>query len=277
MQEDDLVFGEDMSLVLKSARITDLVFLIITAAATFYYLWASLHGKKETLRLLPAVAAISDGVDRGVEEGRPVFSSAGNLSLLSGGTYAPMAIASMNITRYTANLCVTKGARIIIPVPANPEMFPILDGIFREAAVSHGKPEAYRRQDVRYYGPTEWSFGVSCARDVALEKPALYIAVGANSGGDSLVQGTAYFVGSTIIAGSPRWNQQGGATVMSDYFLWCEDVYAAGAYTSGDDSATSTYVGGDVVKLCILGLFIVATILFFVGLPIVANKGWLFQ
>jgi len=266
-----------MSIVLRSARIVDLVFFVVAAVATFYYLWNALHGKKESLRLLPAVTAISDGVDRAVEEGRPVFSSAGNLSLLSGGTYAPMAIASMNITRYTASLCVTKGARIIIPVPSNPEMFPVLDGIFREVAVSQGKPEAYRREDVRYYGPTEWSFGVSCSRDVAIERPALFLAVGANSSAETLIMGTCYFVGATIIAGTPRWGHQGNSTMFGDYFLWCEDVYAAGAYASGDAAAMSAYVGGDVVKLVVVSLLILAAFLFFAGLPIVANKGWLFQ
>lgn len=265
-----------MSISLYPARLTELLFTLVAVIATYYYLVQAMRGKILPLRLLPAVAAISDGVDKAVEEGKPVFVSPGNLAYLS-GVYAPMTVAGMNLARYTARLCVRKGARIVLPVPTNPETFPLIDGIFREVCVSEGKPEAYHREDVRYYGSGELVFALGIGRDIWIEGCSLMIAVGANSTAEKYTMGIAYLNGALIIGGTQRWYHNATNAVEADYPLFSEDCYAAGSYATGDNVIASTWYGNDVFKLAIMIAIIVTVVLTIAGYPAVTAGGWFFQ
>jgi len=265
-----------MSMALRSGKISELIFLAITIVATLYYLWSAMQGKQQRLRKMEQVDAIAEGVDRAVEEGKPVYVTPGNLAYFS-GLYAPMTVNGMNIVRYTARLCVRRGARVIFPVPYNPEAYPLIDGIFREACVAEGKPEAYKREDVRYYGGTEASFALGASADVARTSCSLSIMVGACSSAEIFMSGSSLVQGAMVIFGTPRYAHQATAACMSDYPLFCEDIYGAGAICSGDNIVASSLLGGDIVKLCLIGALILFAILATVGLPVVTKGGWLFQ
>lgn len=228
-----------MSIAVYPGKISALVFLIVAMAMVLYYLWSALQGKPQPLRSLPAVDAISDGVDRAVEEGKPVYVGAGDLAYLS-GMYAPMTINGMNILRYTARLCVQKGARIMLPSPYNPEAMPLIDGIYREVCVSEGKPEAYGRENVRYYGNREMSWYVGVISDILGTGCSLLVLVGALSSAGIYAAGAALDDGAMVIAGTPRYAHQASWAAMADYPLFCEDIYGAGALCSGDPVVASS-------------------------------------
>jgi hypothetical protein len=265
-----------MSIVLRSGKVAELTFLFMAMALVLYYLWSALKGKPQPLRRLPAVDAISDGIDRAVEEGKPVYVGAGDLAYLS-GMYAPMTINGMNILRYTARMCVQKGAKIIIPSPYNPEALPLIDGIYREVCVSEGKPEAYNRENVRYYGNREMSWYMGAIQDVLSTGCSLLVLVGALSSAGIYMAGAALDDGALVIAGTPRYAHQASWAAMADYPLFCEDIYGAGALCSGDPVVASSQVGGDLVKLIMIGVAIVFAILAVAGLPVATKGGWLFQ
>ena len=263
-----------MSIALKSGTIAQLFFFAIAAFVTYYYLSRALRGVKLPLRELTAVAAVSDGVDKAVEEGKPIFTSPGNMSYLS-GLYAPMTVAGMNMLRYTARLAVRKGARIVMPVPTNPESFPLIDGIFREVCVSEGKPEAYHRTDVRYYGAEEYTYSSGAGSDILREGCSMCVLIGANSTCEGFLMGLTYLQGGLVIAGTARWAHNSTNLSMADYPLFSEDIYAAGAYVSGDNMVSSTLWGGDLFKLILIGSMFVVLGLTLLGLPVVTR--WLLQ
>jgi len=254
-------------LIIGEGRTFELVFFIITAAIVWYFLWRASEGQQFPLRIMAQVQAISDGVDRAVEEGKCVFASAGNLAYLS-GLYAPMTINGMNIVRYTAKLCIRRGARIILPAARTPDAMPLLDGIFREAAVLEGKPEAYNRDDVRYYGGREGAWAAGVAGDIMSEGAALIIFIGATSSAEMFGAGAGLRQGAMVIAGTPRYVHQATWACMADYPLFCDDIYAAGALASEDNSVMASITGGDYIKLGIILLSIVTLVLTLGGVPI---------
>ena len=83
--------------------------------------------------------------------------------------------------------------------------------------------------------------------------------------------------GALVIAGTPRYAHQASWAAMADYPLFCEDIYGAGALCSGDPVVASSQVGGDLVKLIMIGVAIVFAILAVAGLPVATKGGWLFQ
>lgn len=263
---------------IATGRYTEFLIMVVTAIATYYFLWMAVRGKPQELREMPQIDAISDAVDRGVETGRPVYCSPGDMAYLS-GMYAPMTIAGMNVIRYTARLAVRKGARIILPVPCNPEAMPLIDGIFREVCVAEGKPEAYKRDDVIYYGVDQSHHSMGLTATIAREGCAAAVFCGATrGGGTNSPAGWAREFGGIVIGGTARYLHQGSWAMLADYPAFMDDTNAMGAVASGDDVVKASLVGGDIVKLVIVAFVIVAIILAAAGLPVVTPKtGWIFQ
>ena len=229
----------------------------VTLAGTLYYTWQAVQGNPQPLRDLPQVAAISEGVDRAVETGRPVYVSPGDMAYLE-GMYAPMTLAGMNVVRYTTRLAVQRGARVILPVPCNAGTLPLLDGIFREVAVEEGRPETYRREDVIWFGPDQGHHSMGLTAVIAREGCACTIFNGAFRGrGTNSPIGWAREYGGLVIGGTARLLHQGSWAMLSDYPCFMDDVYAMGAECSEDDVVKSAQVGGDLAKLVVLAMVII--------------------
>ena len=252
-----------------TGRMAELVIFVIIAAATLYYLWSAIKGKVVELRPLPQFDAISDGVDKAVEEGHPVYITIGGYAYLS-GLYATMAIAGLNVLRYTLRLAIRRGATVHLPVPRQPEAYALIDGIYREVSVSEGKPEAYVMDNVQFYGSNE-AYYTGIAGWIARDGCSLYLMIGAAGGGiDTIPVHWAYQAGAMRIGGTPRWPHQGTFTMLNDYPLWMDDVYALGARCSEDPIVVSTQGGADVGKFILVVMLVVTAILVAAKQPIVA-------
>jgi hypothetical protein len=247
--------------VLRDGRVVEFVVFSFTLLFTLYYLWQAVQGRPTPLRELPQVAAISEGVDRAVETGQPIYVSPGDMAYLE-GMYAPMTLAGMNVVRYTTRLAIQRGARVILPVPCNAGTLPLLDGIFREVAVAEGKPETYRRDDVIWFGPDQGHHSMGLTSIIAREGCACAIFNGAcRGGGTNSPVGWAREYGGLVIGGTARLLHQGSWAMLSDYPCFMDDVYAMGAECSQDDVVKSAQVGGDVSKLIVLAMVIIFSVL----------------
>jgi len=255
------------SMAVQSGKIVELAVSIITAVAALYYLWSAMQGKSQELRHMTQLDAISDGVDKAVEEGKPVYISPGDQAYLQ-GMYAPMTIAGMNVLRYTTRLAIRRGARVIYPVPVNPESLPLIDGIFREVATAEGKPEAYRREDVVYFGSEWYTYAGGFAAHLAREGVSALVEVGAiTGGGSSTPVGWVREFGGMTVGGTARYLHQGTWAMLADYPLFMDDIFAIAALCSEDNEVRASIVGGDVVKLFLFGLTLLFAILALAGQP----------
>jgi len=255
--------------VIETGKFAEFLVFIAGLIAGLYFLWQGMRGKTFRLRRLAAVEAISEVVDRAVETGKPVICGAGELAYLS-GMYSTMTIAGMNVLRYTARECFKKGARLIAVSPCTPEALPLMDGLIHEAAVEVGKPEAYRREDRKWYGPSEQQFQVGLAGTIGSEGCAAYIMVGAITGMQIADMGAARMADGIIIGGTARYYHNGTWATLADYSLFSDDIYAAGAICSEDPVVMSSVVGGDVVKYILIAATVVLAILSVAGAPVLS-------
>ncbi|MCJ7609005.1 hypothetical protein MUP00_04985 [Candidatus Bathyarchaeota archaeon] len=255
---------------IKTGTVVELMFVIAVLVISWIILWQAMQGKSHELRVMPQFEAISDGVDRAVEQGLPVYVAPGAYSYLS-GLYAPMTIAYLNILRHTARLAVRRGAELRLPISMNPETLPITDGIYREVCVAEGKPEAYHRENVFWSSIDENGYAIGLAAQVQRTGCATYVVVGALTGtGDINPTGTARSAGAVVIGGTARMRHQGTYAMLIDYLMVGPDLYAVAAQASGDPLVVSTIVSNDISQLILLLITGVGIILALAKLPVVS-------
>jgi len=254
--------------IISEGLFAGVVLGIISFIIVLCYVRMALAGKKFMLRTLPAVEAISDGVDRAVETGSPIFVTTGIKSDIRSGTYSPMVMAGLNIAKYTAVLAAQRGAEIIFLTPPTEGLVPVFDALYKQSTVEAGKPEAYKRENVVYFGPEVMLWAV-CAQDIINEKgAALYVDVGAwTSDADIAGHFAAMDNAGISIGGTCRYHHQGSIYISTDYPLIMDEMYAASAYCSGDQLVISTTVAGDIIKLIIIAMAIIGIFLMASGLP----------
>jgi hypothetical protein len=206
------------------------IFFVVTILDVLYHTMLASSGQGLELRMLAPVEAISDGIDRCKEMGRPLYTTVGCYAELS-GLYAPMTISAINIQRYAARLAIRRDVETWFMVPMIPEAMALIDGIYREVCVAEGKPEAYKRDHVQWFGQLEAGYSTGAAGIAGRIRAATAICAGALSGtGDIAPTATNRTVGALMIG-----------------------VYAAGAYCAGDPFMRSSVVAQDVITwICII-------------------------
>jgi hypothetical protein len=181
-----------------------------------------------------------------------------------------MTIAGMNVVRYTLRLAIRRGVKPIIHAPHEIDALPLLDGIYREVCMSEGKPEAYDRTNIYFFG-TDWrAYSGSSVRNVALEKPGLLVIVGALGGTTNAPEaGQAKYQGAITLLGTPRWAVAQFTALYSDIPILGDDTFFLSAVCSGDPQVAAPMVGGDIVKLVSAVALLVLLALGLAGQPVI--------
>jgi hypothetical protein len=224
------------------------IFFVFALIDVLYHNAGAKSGKMNMeLRMLAPVEAISDGIDRCKEMGKPVYLTVGCYAQLS-GLYAPMTISAINIQRYAATLAIRRDVEPWFMVPMIPEALPLIDGVYREVCVAEGKPEAYQPDHIQWFGQLEAGYSTGAAGMASRIRAGTAICAGAMSGtGDIAPTAANRTVGALMVGGNARYTHQGVYSIWYDYTLWTSDVYAAGAYCSGDPNLLSSILAQDVV------------------------------
>jgi hypothetical protein len=157
------------------------IFFAVTVIDVVYHTWRASQGMGLDLRMLAPVEAISDGIDRCKEMGRPLYLTIGCYAELS-GLYAPMTISAINIQRYASRLAIRRDVETWFMIPMIPEAMPLVDGIYREVCVAEGKPEAYKRDHVQWFGQLEAGYSTGAAGVAGRIRAGTAICAGALSG-----------------------------------------------------------------------------------------------
>jgi len=139
----------------------------------------------------------------------------------------------------------------------------------REACALEGKPEAYKREDIRYFGKEYDDIRVGIYGTFLEEGISSYVNVGAFTGaGQTLALQQANIMGATVIGGTARYGHNNTFAINADYPMYSDDIYAASAIASGRVDVANTLAAGDLTKFVSLALFIVALLLAAAGTKI---------
>lgn len=240
-----------MALVVKG-RLFSGLFLLISALIIMGMIEYAKRGKKLTLRRIAALDAIDEAVARATETGRPVLQHGGSEPSLND------TIANFSIMHYVARSCARRGTDYIVAARSTAGL-PAIREIVSGAYEAEGKLDEYDEDHIiRFGSPEQFAFASFFMDTVATEKPAFTFMAGGLSGEALTLCESAVLAGSIVISGST--GQLAVLFASSDYFLISEELYAAGAYLSGDPLQMGSLAGEDYLKMILVVLLAIGVI-----------------
>jgi len=241
------------------------VLLVVMFAFTLIALYVSRKGKQPFggMRKITAMEHLEEAVGRAAEMGKGVFFTQGTGTLAS--TEAGQVLAGVSVMGKVGEYCAKLGVPIKVicreGVTQN-----IDEVVLREAYTKAGVPDAYNPSMVVFGTTDMFAYTNFCAEWILKEKPASTFFVGYFGGSSVYMAESSARMGCMSIGGN--FYVFG---VICDYYMPGEELFAAGAYASGDSEQVGTIAAQDVTKIVILVLMIAGLAAAYVGSKVIAQ------
>ncbi|MHC4607467.1 MAG: DUF6754 domain-containing protein, partial [Planctomycetota bacterium] len=199
--------------------------------------------RKLFLRKIPGLSAVDEAIGRATEMGKPVYYLTGRRDVQDVST-----IAAVTILGEVTKKCAKLGGQLKVPHTMI-LCFAISQEIVKQSFTEAGRPDAYR-DDINFF-VTEDQFGYTAAVDgmFVREKPAAIIYMGYYYAESLILAETGASIGAIQVAGTDAIHQLPFFVTACDYTLIGEELYAAGAYLSGEPVLIGTLRGQDIGKV----------------------------
>lgn len=254
--------------IFTEERLVPLVAFVVAWFAAYYAIQLGKQGKIR-IRRLPGLDAIEEVVGRAVEMGRPIFDIIGQGSFTD--IYATQTVAGLSILSYVSTLCARLGARLYAP-QADTGVMPVAIELVRDAYRSEGKLEELDVEEQLPYLSSEqfaWAGGIIAM--ASRMRPAANIMIGPFWAESMMFAETFDRVGAMQIGGTARMYQIPFFAALCDYLLIGEEMFAAGAYVSGDPQQIGSIASQDWYKFVALILGIVGALLATAGSTVISD------
>lgn len=232
---------------------------IVASAVIIYVINRSEKGKLNVvLRPIPGLEAIEESVGRATEMGRPIHFSPGLGDIV--GTSAPETLAALQILSYVTQLSARYDANLIVTVRM-PNVFPLADETVRQGYISANKADSYKDNSVRFVSSDQDAYASGVIGLLHQEKVVSSILAGLYMGEALLLAESASRLGIMQVAITASVMQIPFFVAACDYTIIGEELFAAGAYVSGDKGRLGAIAGQDYFKLAVMATVILGTIL----------------
>ena len=243
-------------------KLVSLILFMFFCVLEYYFYREAKQGKARKLRRVEGVDKIDEAIGRATEMGRPVFTITGLDSFYSSET--PAVICNLNVISYVSRKAAEMGTPVIIGVGPS-DVLPVATELYREGCAAAGKPEMFKEDNVRFLTPQQWAYTAAIMGIIDRELPAACVFIG-RIYAEALHFGiVARRSGALSIAGNTDLGMASFFVVTCDYTLLGEEMYAAGAYVSGDPFQINAIVGQDVMKWVVSVLLLIGVVAVTVG------------
>ena len=244
-------------------RLNNLV-LLITLIVIFF--WAVSHAKRKGLfiRRIAGLDAIDEAIGRATEMGKPIFYVPGIGSMSSIST-----IASAFILGEVAKKVAQYDSQIKVP-HYDPVVMTVCKEVVKQSYMEAGRPDSYREDINHFVSADQFSYAASVDGMISREKPAACFYMGYFMAESLLLAEVGATSGAIQIAGTDVEHQLPFFFTACDYTLIGEELYAAGAYLSGEPMLKSALKVQDFGKLFVMVSIAIGMICVSVG----AKFGW---
>ncbi len=257
-----------ISSVVTKGQFTSLLVFVMMVVLEFYFYREASKGRVKQLRRLEGVDKIDEAIGRATEMGRPVFAPTSLASFFS--SVAPAVLANLSVIGYLGKKTAEMGVPLIVGV-AYSDVLPVATELYRQGCIAAGKPEMFKESNVRFLTPQQWAFTAGIFGILERERPGANIFIGYFAAEALHLGVVGNRVGAINIAGNIDLGMASFFAVTCDYTLLGEEVYAAGAYVSGDPVQINAIVGQDVIKWFVTILLIIGTLAATVSSGVVAS------
>ena len=254
--------------ILTEGRLVPLVAFVLAWVATYLAIQMGKEGKIR-IRRLPGLDAIEEVVGRAVETGRPIFDIPGRGTFTD--IYATQTVAGLSILSYVATLCARLGAKLYVPM-SQVDVLPVAQEIVRDAYRVEGKLEELDiEEQVPYLSGSQFAYAGGVIGMAARLKPAGNIMIGPFWAESMMFAESFNRIGAMQVGGTARMYQIPFFAAVCDYVLIGEEMFAAGAYVSGDPGQVGTLASQDWYKLAALILCIIGALLATANVTVISD------
>ena len=254
--------------ILTEGRIVPLLALLLAWVATYISINMGREGKIK-IRRIAGLDAIEEVIGRAVETGRPVFDIIGMGQFTD--TYATQTIAALSVLSHVSTLSAKLGAELYAP-QARVDVMPVAIELVKDAYRAEGELEELNvDEQLPYLSGTQFAWASGIIGMAARLKPAAVIMIGPFWAESMMFAETFDRIGAMQVGGTARTYQIPFFAALCDYVLIGEEIFAAGAYVSGDPQQIGSIAAQDWFKLAAIGLSIVGALLASVGVNIVSE------
>jgi len=248
-------------------RLMEILWLGFMFGSVYYYLRKV--EKDEPLpfiRTIPATLAIEEGVGRSLEMGKPIHYSMGSDGAPLTSSSMSTTIATLGILRHTSRLCAQYGVRQIIHLPSQGSSIPLIEGVVRESYTEAGKPEAFHRGDMHYYGWASAGFSAGIYEAFERDGVGLFVHAGSIITYSFPILEAAKRYGAISIGGTPRWTATYIFAMACDQMFIGEELLAAGAQVSGNKMLISGLASEELWKFAAVGFMVLGFVMKLIGM-----------
>ncbi|MBN2334227.1 hypothetical protein JXL21_01625 [Candidatus Bathyarchaeota archaeon] len=254
--------------ILTENRLVPLIAFVLAWVATYIAIQRGKQGKIK-IRRIPGLDAIEEVVGRSVEMGRPIFDIIGMGTFTD--IYATQTIAALSILSYVSTLCARLGAELYAP-QASVDVLPVATEVVRESYRIEGKLEELNvDEQMPYLSGTQFAWASGIIGMAARLKPAGNIMIGPFWAESMMFAETFDRIGAMQVGGTARTYQIPFFAALCDYVLIGEEMFAAGAYVSGDPQQVGSIAAQDWYKIAALALGIIGALLATAGVTIIGD------
>jgi hypothetical protein len=258
--------SSEVSLVFANGMAVDFLLVLFLNLAVVYVVQKSKAGSDYTIRKIPGLDAIEEGVGRATEMNRPVLYLPGYADFTD-----PQTLASMAVLSEVAKVTARYDTRLIVPVNYA-YVHPVMSEVVRQAYVSQGQTHSFKPDDVMWFSDHYYGYAIAVIELMFREKVATTVMFG-NFAFDALMYAEAgNQAGAIQIGGTASTAQIPFFVAACDYAIIGEEIYAAAAYITKDPVRVATIVVEDWAKFAATALIVIGVILQSLGSVDVINS-----
>lgn len=228
--------------ILDLGRVNILLTILIFLLLVLFFRRRAQRGRELFIRRIPGLDAIEEAVGRATEMGRPILYVPGIDEANNIQTIYSMVILN-NVSRMVAKY----ETPLIVPI-CRAFVVPLAEETVRQGYMDAGRPDAFRRDNVRYLSDEQFAFTAAVNGIMLRERPAANLFLGSFFAESLMLAETGFSTGAVQIAGTANIHQLPFFVVACDYTLIGEEFFATSAYLSREPDLVGTLKGTDWMK-----------------------------
>ncbi len=210
------------------------------------------------IRKMAGLDSVEEAVGRATEMGAPVHFTPG-LADVTADT-APQTFAGLEVLGFVTELSARYNTELIVTI-RQPNVFPLAQEIVRQGYMAAGKPDLFQEDTVQFLSSEQFAYAAGVMGIFYRRRPAANIMMGAFWAESLLFAEAGAQIGAIQVAGSAAMGQIPFFVAACDYTLIGEELYAAGAYLSGDKVKIGSIGGQDILKAISMVLILAGSLM----------------
>ena len=252
--------------MVTDGRLFPLLTLLVISFEVFLQIEQAKRGKKIELKKLAAMNVFDEIVGRAVEMGRPIHFSSG-IGDVAGSSTSARTLGGLEILSIVAKRAASYDAKLIASM-CQPTTYAVAEEMCKQAYIEAGHPERFGPGVVRFLSTAQYAYASSASSIIVNEKCAGNILIG-SFGAESLMLAEAgNMVNAIQLGGDTIATQIPFFVVACDYTLIGEEIFAGGAYASGDPVGLGSLAAQDFGKVVAVCIAVAGLIFKWFGSPI---------